>query len=141
MRTDQSSDHSPAPDVRWSTLLVVDDEPTVRQLVARMLEHGGYEAIEASGPAAALATLERDAARIRGAVIDIMLPEMGGRELAAAIASRWPHVRLLYMTGFPPPDDEWTPAPLMLKPFSAGELMARVALALATSGRPSIPDL
>ena len=83
-----------------ATLLVVDDEPTVRALVTEVLRDFGYAAIEAGDGAAALAAL-RGGTPIDLLVTDLGLPGgMNGRELADAARSIRPGLRVLFITGY-----------------------------------------
>ncbi|KMO35845.1 ATP-binding protein, partial [Methylobacterium aquaticum] len=82
------------------TVLVVDDEPTVRMLVAEVLEDLGYTAIEAADGAAGLTVLQSDA-RIDLVVTDVGLPGgMNGRQMADAGRARRPGLKVLFITGY-----------------------------------------
>ena len=82
------------------TVLVVDDEPTVRMLVTDVLEDLGYAAIEAHDGAAGLHVLQSDA-RIDLLVTDVGLPGgMNGRQLADAARARRPDLKVLFITGY-----------------------------------------
>jgi two-component system cell cycle sensor histidine kinase/response regulator CckA len=79
-------------------VLVVEDEPIVRRLLAEMLSGAGCEVRTAATPKEALeqaATCEIDVL-----VTDVVMPEMNGRELAQAIVAQCPHVLVLYMSGY-----------------------------------------
>ncbi|WP_210301967.1 PAS domain-containing protein [Methylobacterium brachythecii] len=82
------------------TVLVVDDEPTVRMLVTEVLEDLGYAAIEAADGASGLKVLQSDV-RIDLLVTDVGLPGgMNGRQMAdAALVSR-PELKVLFITGY-----------------------------------------
>jgi PAS domain S-box-containing protein len=82
------------------TVLVVDDEPTVRMLVAEVLEEMGYTAIEAAASPAGLRVLQSDA-RIDLLVTDVGLPGgMNGRQLAEAGRAVRPGLKVLFITGY-----------------------------------------
>jgi len=82
------------------TVLVVDDEPTVRMLVKEVLEGLGYTAIEAADGMAGLALL-RSAARIDLLVTDVGLPGgINGRQMADAARVTRPGLRVLFITGY-----------------------------------------
>jgi CheY-like chemotaxis protein len=88
----------PEPRLR-DTVLVIDDEPTLRMLVAEVLEDSGYTAIEADGPAG-LRVLQ-SAARIDVLITDVQLPAgMNGRQMFAAGRAARPDLRVLFITGF-----------------------------------------
>ncbi|WP_428833410.1 MULTISPECIES: PAS domain S-box protein [Methylobacterium] len=82
------------------TVLVVDDEPTVRMLVTEVLEDLGYIAIEAADSASGLKVLQSDV-RIDLLVTDVGLPGgMNGRQMADAGRERRPRLKVLFITGY-----------------------------------------
>jgi PAS domain S-box-containing protein len=82
------------------TVLVVDDEPTVRMLVTEVLEELGYRAIEAGDGAAGLRVLQSDT-RIDLLITDVGLPGgMNGRQLADAARQGRPRLKVLFITGY-----------------------------------------
>jgi PAS domain S-box-containing protein len=82
------------------TVLVVDDEPTVRMLVAEILEELGYRAIEAADGPAGLKFLESDV-RIDLLVTDVGLPGgMNGRQMADYSRASRPDLKVLFITGY-----------------------------------------
>jgi CheY-like chemotaxis protein len=82
------------------TVLVVDDEPTVRMLVMEVLEELGYHAIEAGDGASGLKVLQSDA-RIDLLITDVGLPGgMNGRQMADAARVGRPDLRILFITGY-----------------------------------------
>jgi CheY-like chemotaxis protein len=82
------------------TVLIVDDEPTVRMLVAEVLEDLGYVAVAAADGAAGLAVLQSDA-RVDLLITDLGLPGgMNGRQVADAGRLLRPGLRVLFITGY-----------------------------------------
>ena len=82
------------------TVLVVDDEPTVRMLVTEVLEDLGYRAIEAGDGAAGLLVLQSDV-RVDLLVTDVGLPGgMNGRQVADAARVARPDLKVLFITGY-----------------------------------------
>ncbi len=82
------------------TVLVVDDEPTVRMLVVEVLEEAGYIAMEAADGPAGLAILRSDA-RIDLLITDVGLPGgMNGRQVADAARQTRPDLKVLFITGY-----------------------------------------
>jgi PAS domain S-box-containing protein len=82
------------------TVLVVDDEPTVRMLVAEVLTDLGYTAIEAADGAAGLKVLNSDL-RIDLLITDVGLPGgMNGRQVADAARNVRPDLKVLFITGY-----------------------------------------
>ena len=82
------------------TVLVVDDEPTVRMLVTEVLEELGYVALEAGDGAAGLRILHSEA-RVDLLITDVGLPGgMNGRQVADAARQLRPGLRVLFITGY-----------------------------------------
>ncbi len=81
------------------TVLVVDDEPSLRMLVAETLQELGYAAIEAADGPAALQILQSDA-RVDLLVTDVGLPGLNGRQVADAGRIKRPGLRVLFITGY-----------------------------------------
>ncbi|MHC2109227.1 GAF domain-containing protein [Methylobacterium sp. CM6246] len=82
------------------TVLIVDDEPSVRMLVTEVLEDLGYTAIEAGDSVAGLKALQSDV-RIDLLVTDVGLPGgMNGRQMADAGRERRPNLKVLFITGY-----------------------------------------
>ncbi|RAU35656.1 ATP-binding protein [Pseudomonas sp. RIT 411] len=114
-----------------ATVLVVDDEPTVRMLVTDLLRELGYVIIEAADGAGGLEVLHSDA-RIDLLVTDVGLPGgMNGRQLADAARVRRPALKVLFITGFAETsllsDGHLEPGMAILtKPFAVEALAQRV---------------
>jgi two-component system, cell cycle sensor histidine kinase and response regulator CckA len=83
------------------TVLVADDEPALRAAAARVLRGAGYQVLEAGHGAEALAVADAAGARIDVLVTDVVMPGLGGVELAERVAERDPGVRIVYMSGYP----------------------------------------
>ena len=118
-----------APEQRAPTILVVDDEPQVRRLASRALEHEGYHVIQATDGLEALGLFTDDAG-IDLLVTDVRMPHTDGIVLAAALRRRYPHVPVLFISGFPR-GTEPTPEPFLAKPFEMQTLCDRVKELLA----------
>jgi CheY-like chemotaxis protein len=83
-----------------ATVLVVDDEPTVRMLITDVLEDAAYTVIEAIDAAAALLVI-RSAAKIDLLITDVGLPGgMNGRQMADAAREMRPDLKILFITGY-----------------------------------------
>jgi CheY-like chemotaxis protein len=80
------------------SVLVVDDEPFVRETLAEMVETLGHEAALAGGGRAALRMLEERPFDL--VFTDLSMPEMDGWELAREIRRRWPALRVCIVTGY-----------------------------------------
>jgi len=82
------------------TILVVEDEPDVRALAARMLRRLGYEVLEAGSGAEALEIQRARAMPVDLVLADVVMPEMGGREIVGQLQEMWDEIRVLYMSGY-----------------------------------------
>jgi len=124
------------------SVLVVDDEPTIAEVVARYLERAGYGASIATDGISAL----EQAARRRPdlVVLDLMLPGMDGLEVCRRLRARWP-IPVVMLTalgdetdrlvGFETGADDY-----VTKPFSPRELALRVRSVLRRSRGAGLPD-
>jgi PAS domain S-box-containing protein len=81
------------------TVLLVEDEDLVRQVVRRMLERNGYQVLKAARGQEALRLSEDHPGPIHLVLTDVVMPGMNGRETATALLARRPEVRVLYMSG------------------------------------------
>lgn len=116
-----------------SSILVVDDEEMVRRVATRMLSLHGFAVIEAANGVEALEVLARDAGRVGLVLTDVAMPVLDGCALGEAIAREWPHLPVIYMSGYS--EDERlvagvvaTDVPFLAKPFTADALLRRVRL-------------
>ena len=82
-----------------TTILIVEDEPSVRQLGVDMLTELGYRVLEADGAAAALRLIEAHD-EIDLLFTDVIMPEVNGRKLAEAAGKRRPGLKVLFTTGY-----------------------------------------
>ncbi|MEJ2130686.1 MAG: response regulator, partial [Gammaproteobacteria bacterium] len=83
-------------------LLIVDDHPGVLGMLSRMLARLGYSVLQASDGEEALRVIEANRNGIDLVVSDVVMPGMHGTKLAAEIESRWPHIKIMLMTGYAP---------------------------------------
>ena len=82
------------------TILLVEDEPAILKMTARMLERQGYTVLAASTPGEAIRTARQHVGQIDLLMTDVVMPEMNGRELARNILSIYPSVKRLFMSGY-----------------------------------------
>jgi len=84
------------------TILLVEDEPSVREIAASTLRARGYEVLEASNGEEALNVARNHRGpKIHLLITDVIMPKMGGRKLAVGLSDRDPAIRILYMSGHP----------------------------------------
>ncbi len=108
------------------TVLVVEDEPAVRELVVAVLKELGFLPLEAAAGLAGLNIL-RAAPKIDLLIADIGLPDINGREMAAQARSLRPGLKILFMTGHAAAGDALEPGmALISKPFPLDALAAQV---------------
>jgi PAS domain S-box-containing protein len=82
------------------TILLVEDEPDLRELARMVLVGRGYSVIEAKNPKDADLQAASRGGQIHLLLTDVMMPGISGRELAKQITSRHPHIRVLFMSGY-----------------------------------------
>jgi CheY-like chemotaxis protein len=127
---------NPVPDSE--TVLLAEDEPDVRRLAAAALRSAGYEVIEASDGVEALEVARTRTRPIHLVVSDLIMPRMGGAELADRLLSITPGLGVLLISGYggdsPPGADERT-HPLLRKPFTGHALVAEARRVLDTRPR------
>jgi DNA-binding NtrC family response regulator len=132
----------PAPEApAGETILLVEDEEQVRRLARRVLERAGFAVVEAGDAEAALRRANRHPGTIHLLVVDMMLPGLSGRELAAQLAIHRPAVKVLYISGTADgaigrhqvlaPGTEF-----LQKPFALDQLVRKVRKVLDSPSRP-----
>ena len=114
------------------TLLIVEDEVSVRNLIASALKNDGYQLLLAAAAEEALSTADAHAGAIDLLLTDAILPGKSGIELVAEMTSRRPGLRVLIMSGYT--EDtlsmDTTGVVLLQKPFTPRELRSRIREAL-----------
>ena len=116
-----------------TSILVVDDDPSLRELLADLLNSQGYRAAAASNGREALAALEKD--RFHLVLTDLKMPGMGGERLVEECLKRWPDLPLIVLTAYGSIEDaldmirkgvyDYIP-----KPHKEKDLLLRIARAL-----------
>jgi CheY-like chemotaxis protein len=128
--------HEPIPDGN-ETILLVEDEHSVRALMREALEQRGYTVLEAVEPADALQMIENGDGLIQLLLTDLVMPGIDGRKLAEKAVAIYPDLRVLYVSGFT--NDRAITAGLLgptvgylQKPFNADTLTRKVRQLLDT---------
>ena len=126
-----TTDLAPAPEPslvvpvdQHGRILLVDDDEHVRRVTERILRRSGYEVITAASGPEALAEVRRSSFDLL--LTDMVMPGMTGRELARVVASEFPSIRILFMSGYNP----GTPVPswqFLAKPFERPALLNKIA--------------
>jgi CheY-like chemotaxis protein len=122
------------------TVLVVDDQEIVRDFVAESLRMAGYSVLEARGGLEALQVIEQNCNGIHLMMTDVMMPGMGGTELAAHANVVCPSLKVLFMTGYADGSGDGVEVltdkdEVIMKPFTPEELEVRVRSLLNASRR------
>ena len=121
---------------RPATVLVVDDEDIIRSLMKRTLEEAGYEVLLARNGREALDSLARHRGAVDLVLSDLVMPVMGGRELANRLAAEHPGLPVVWVSGHPKdmaPTDRGSGL-FLQKPLSPDVLVETVARALERRG-------
>lgn len=123
---DDAADASgdPAGAAEGETVLVVDDDPSVLQLLAKILMRAGYQVLEAHGPTEAIGYAD-PSYRIDLVVSDIVMPEMSGFRLVEVLSEQRPGLRALYVSGYSREEIQWGGVPGAAKHFMAKPLEPR----------------
>ncbi len=128
----------PTPVIGRPTVLVVDDEVTLRRATERFLERQGYEVLAAPSAIEALALLDARDWRVDVVITDMVMPGMDGRDFVRRLRARRPKLPVVCMSGHMEWDADdlegveapWGPHNLLAKPFSFHDLVRRVRDAL-----------
>ncbi len=113
------------------TILLVEDDISVRELVENGLKEHGYKVLVASDGQKALVTCRKHDGPINLLLTDVIMPNMNGHELAQQIKTMFPKIKILYMTGYTDtvlnkhgiPDDV---IEILRKPFTIGQMINKV---------------
>jgi CheY-like chemotaxis protein len=96
-----STDRRPTNVLRGTeTILLVEDDPQLRQLSSSVLAHCGYKVLTAGTPEEGLSICESNKGAIRLLVTDVVMPRMNGRQLAEQILKSCPNLKVLYISGY-----------------------------------------
>ncbi len=126
---------TPAVSVGGETILVVEDEAVVRRLIVEVLRASGYCVLEADDGAEGERVAETHLGPIHLLVTDVVMPSLGGQDLADMLRGARAELRVLFMSGHA--EDAFSaerpvaPAQLLAKPFTPTTLVKRVREALA----------
>jgi two-component system OmpR family response regulator len=123
-------------------LLVVDDEPNIRELLSTSLRFAGFEVVSAGNGREALAAVEAHAPDL--AVLDVMLPDMDGFTVTRRLRAAGKHFPVLFLTAKDDTEDKVTGLTVggddyVTKPFSLDEVVARIRAVLRRT-QPMLED-
>ncbi len=117
------------------TLLIVDDEEMLVELLRRLVTRHGYTALSAQGAKEALDLFDKRHDEIDLVITDLIMPEMDGKKLAEELLRRDPSVRILISTGYTDPGDiayllNAGARDVVMKPYQADQLFEKIRSAL-----------
>lgn len=120
------------------TILLVEDQAGIREVANEYLLQLGYNVLVAPDGEAAMEVVQSQNQRIDLLVTDLVMPKMGGRQLAARVAEMYPQTKVLFMSGYPDVaieglEDAMPDKEILRKPFSLKTLAARARLLLEAS--------
>jgi len=122
------------PEAEPKTILLIDDEQSVRSIVMKILRRAKYNVLEAENGAAALKIAESHPGKIDLVVTDMYMPGLRGPEVIKHLAPSRPGLKVLFMSGYADQDAERTNVPpganFLHKPFTGQELTTAVQAAL-----------
>jgi CheY-like chemotaxis protein len=117
-------------------ILVVDDEPEIRNLVRLLAERAGYRVQEAASAEEALELLDERMLEPKLLLTDIVMPGMSGLVLAAQVHHRRPKLPVIFMTGFANEYQAQLSGSVVLrKPFKATELIGAIQDVIGSPSR------
>jgi len=116
------------------TILIVDDEAIIRDVLSLILRRAGYHVLVASGGKEALQLLRATGESIGLAVLDLVMPEIGGVRLLSRLREIQPGMRALFMSGYQTPLGLPAGSEFLTKPFTATDLLR----ALGDTGKRAI---
>lgn len=116
---------TPRPQTKIATVLLVEDEPALRETIAELLRDGGHRVVTARDGQQALELAEADQLAVDVLLTDVVLPRVGGLQLASSLRERMPDLAVLFMTGYSDVGrlPEVPRTAVLRKPFPAEVLM------------------
>ena len=133
------------PSLGSETILLVEDEKVVREMVGELLKTAGYQVLEAGNGEEALVVSNGYDEEIHALITDVVMPQMNGHELAKKLKDSRPDIKILYISGY---NQEATQkyvtddadGSFLQKPFASAALVLKVREILDEHRGPSIPD-
>jgi len=127
--------NAPAPQLLPLTVLVVDDDDGVRQIMARQLEQAGYHVLTAGNGVEAWRVLEQTGIDVHLVLCDLLMPKLDGYQLADRLEALPNPPEIIFMSAFR--SDLEFDRPMLTKPFKLEDLSAAVRRILEKPSRPA----
>ncbi|MFA6434918.1 MAG: response regulator [Elusimicrobiales bacterium] len=129
--TGEQPSAKPSPLSKKGWLLLVEDDKSMRRIAARVLSGAGYTVMEARDGKEALKRLEESHSGITVLITDMVMPEVDGLTLSMEVLAKYPHIRILCMSGYVDKEEEFSrvlgsKADYLQKPFSPDTLLEKV---------------
>jgi CheY-like chemotaxis protein len=123
-----SVEEDPMVPAKNKTILVVEDDDQLRDIIVRMLERGGFTALSAPTAVKGLSLYHANHSQIDLAVIDMVMPGMSGLDLAAELGRQQPNLKILYISGYGSSIamesvQRYSPQSVLTKPFTQKKLI------------------
>jgi CheY-like chemotaxis protein len=116
-------------------VLLAEDDDVLRAMTTKLLRRLGYEPIAVADGREALDVLMAQGGRFQLAILDVVMPELGGPVIAERTRERWPHLRYVFTTGYSPSSSHLASArslsiPVLQKPYGVTALAQTVSQVL-----------
>jgi len=122
-----SNTHDEPPAPLEGTIVLVEDDEQVRRVIRDILEQAGLRVIETCDGIEALRVCRAHPGQVDLVLSDVVMPKLGGAELARSLAIDAPHTKVIYMSGYPnrplPGGQPQDTGPVLQKPFTPVELL------------------
>jgi two-component system cell cycle sensor histidine kinase/response regulator CckA len=109
-----------------ATVLVVDDEPSIRTMMAQLLQDEGFSVVTAGGGSQALSLFRSHRQKIDFLISDVAMPEVDGPTLATRLRAECPGLPIILMSGSCKPEQLNNSFEFLPKPFSSSDLLNRL---------------
>ena len=83
-----------------ATVLIVDDESATIEIMEDILESRGYRVLATNNPERVLVLMDEDTRRIDVLLVDVVMPQRPGPDVAALVCQRWPDCKTIFMSGY-----------------------------------------
>jgi two-component system, cell cycle sensor histidine kinase and response regulator CckA len=125
------------------TILLVEDEHAVRSVASRILLNQGYFVLAACNAEEAFVLAERVGGAVDLIITDVVMPDVGGPEMVERLLTRWPGIKVMFMSGYAEGDKlkmdmQETGSMFLQKPFSAESLVLTVREVLDTGSKRAV---